>query len=217
MKKESKHIRRLLVFLILCAAQIRGWTIIHTKKRPESRINRYTLHSNSDDNIDILDNLHKLLSPSDNCQVDQMSSTDLAYVGDAVYELLIRTTKVWPSKRTSDLQSQVVSIVRGTSLVSAWRSLFVSNQAVLHLDIAEFQATLLKSLKESFELNDKEHQILNRGRNSVSKSNRRDPAAYQDATALEALIGYLYITNTPRCSQLLGWIQNTIGDSNELS
>jgi ribonuclease-3 family protein len=146
-----------------------------------------------------------------------MSSTDLAYVGDAVYELLIRTTKVWPSKRTSDLQSQVVSIVRGTSLVSAWRSLFVSNQAVLHLDIAEFQATLLKSLKESFELNDKEHQILNRGRNSVSKSNRRDPAAYQDATALEALIGYLYITNTPRCSQLLGWIQNTIGDSNELS
>lgn len=75
---------------------------------------------------------------------------------------------------------------------------------------AEFQSTLLKCLKESFQLTEKEHQILNRGRNSVSKSNRRDPAAYQDATALEALIGYLYITDTKRCSQLLGWIQDTI-------
>ncbi len=156
----------------------------------------------SDDNVDSLHNLHRLLLPSDKCQVDQMSSTDLAYVGDAVYELLIRTTKVWPSKRTSDLQSQVVSIVRGTSLrLSSWG--FFVYLIKLTCDIAEYQADLLKALKESFELTDKEYQILNRGRNSVSRSNRRDPAAYQDATALEALIGYLYITDTPRCSQLL--------------
>jgi ribonuclease-3 family protein len=179
-------------------------------------MSRFSMHDAiSDDNVDSLHNLHRLLLPSDKCQVDQMSSTDLAYVGDAVYELLIRTTKVWPSKRTSDLQSQVVSIVRGTSLrLSSWG--FFVYLIKLTCDIAEYQADLLKALKESFELTDKEYQILNRGRNSVSRSNRRDPAAYQDATALEALIGYLYITDTPRCSQLLGWIQNTI-DSDELS
>jgi hypothetical protein len=54
------------------------------------------------------------LSPSPNRKVEQMSSTDLAYVGDAVYELSVRSWAVWPPKRTSDLQIQVVELVRGT-------------------------------------------------------------------------------------------------------
>ena len=52
--------------------------------------------------------------PSSSCKVDQMSGTDLAYIGDVVYELFIRTRTVWPLKRTSDLQHQVVTLVRGT-------------------------------------------------------------------------------------------------------
>lgn len=58
--------------------------------------------------------LLNLLSPPPPCDVDRMSSTDLAYVGDVVYELLVRSKKVWPPKRTSHLQSQVVGLVRGT-------------------------------------------------------------------------------------------------------
>lgn len=83
-------------------------------------------------------------------------------------------------------------------------------------NLAEFQSALLRHLKENFELTEKENQILNRGRNSVSKSNRRNPAAYQDATALEALIGYLYIIDTQRCSRLLNWIRDHLDEVESL-
>jgi hypothetical protein len=58
--------------------------------------------------------LLSLLSPASDCKAAQMSSTDLAYIGDAVYELTVRAWAVWPPKRTSDLQIQVVKVVRGT-------------------------------------------------------------------------------------------------------
>ena len=59
------------------------------------------------------DVLLNLLSPPAKCDVDRMSSTDLAYIGDVVYEMLVRSNKVWPPKRTSDLQQKVVRLVRG--------------------------------------------------------------------------------------------------------
>ena len=50
-----------------------------------------------------------------------------------------------------------------------------------------------------------------RGRNSVTKSkNRRNPAAYQDSTALEALVGYMYIVDTTRCQEFLLWLENVL-------
>lgn len=55
--------------------------------------------------------------PPVDCRVDRMSPTDLAYIGDAVYELVVRSSCVWPPKRTSDLQNKVVSLVRGTSIL----------------------------------------------------------------------------------------------------
>jgi hypothetical protein len=57
--------------------------------------------------------LRELLLPSTSCDVGQMSTSDLAYIGDVVYELFIRSRTVWPPKRTSDLQLQVVALVRG--------------------------------------------------------------------------------------------------------
>ena len=39
--------------------------------------------------------LLRLLSPVDSCNVDRMSGTDLAYVGDVVYELFVRSRTVW--------------------------------------------------------------------------------------------------------------------------
>mmetsp|Transcript_5068 Transcript_5068/g.14213 ORF Transcript_5068/g.14213 Transcript_5068/m.14213 type:complete len:133 (-) Transcript_5068:317-715(-) len=127
-----------------------------------------------------------------------MSSTDLAYIGDVVYELFVRSKFVWPSRRTKDLQTAVVSLVR-----------------------AEFQAELLAKIRSSrtgFVLTSTENGILSRGRNAVggSKNNRRsDPAAYQDATALEALIGYLYIDNRARCAELLEFIQPHLSSSSD--
>jgi ribonuclease-3 family protein len=66
-------------------------------------------------------------------------------------------------------------------------------------------------MKEEFPFTPKEQQVLSRGRNSVSGSgNRRDPAAYQDATALEAVVGFLYITDSKRCEEVLNWIHNNL-------
>ncbi len=64
--------------------------------------------------LSLLPQLPTPFIPSSSCKVDQMSGTDLAYIGDVVYELFIRTRTVWPLKRTSDLQHQVVALVRGT-------------------------------------------------------------------------------------------------------
>jgi hypothetical protein len=57
--------------------------------------------------------LEELLSPSPNCDVKQMGPTSLAYIGDVVFELFVRSRMVWPTRRTADLQQQVVSLVRG--------------------------------------------------------------------------------------------------------
>ena len=55
----------------------------------------------------------ELMSPIDSVKPDQMSAAALAYLGDVVFELFVRSRYVWPSRRMSDLQNKVVSLVRG--------------------------------------------------------------------------------------------------------
>jgi len=84
---------------------------------------------------------------------------------------------------------------------------------VVHEAIAaEHQSHILSKLKQEFSCTKQEEQIISRGRNAASGSskNRRDPTAYQDATALEALIGYLFITDSSRCRELLAWIHESL-------
>lgn len=57
--------------------------------------------------------LDELLLPSSDCDVNQIGPTALAYLGDVVFELMVRARHVWPTRRTSDLQQQVVALVRG--------------------------------------------------------------------------------------------------------
>ena len=57
--------------------------------------------------------LDMLLSPASSCDVNQLGPTALAYIGDVVFELFVRTRKVWPSRKMSHLQNQVVALVRG--------------------------------------------------------------------------------------------------------
>lgn len=133
-----------------------------------------------------------LFTPDPKCETTRMSGTDLAYVGDVVFEIFARSKFVWPPKRTSELQKLVVECVR-----------------------AEHQSQLLVKIKEDFGLSEKELQIVSRGRNAVTRSrnNRRDPATYQDSTAFEALIGYLYIDDKPRCEELLVWLSTRLEQS----
>ena len=111
--------------------------------------------------------------------IQQVSPASLAYLGDAVYELYIRTWYLLPPRRLNDYHQQVVAQVR-----------------------AESQANNLRSLEPY--LTDPELEILRRGRNAATGSSRRiDPQIYQQATSLETLLGYLYLTDPQRLTQLL--------------
>ena len=112
-------------------------------------------------------------------QIERLSPIALAYIGDAVFELYVRTKFLMPPKRMASYHSQVVTQVR-----------------------AESQAIHLSSLLP--DLTDAEKEILRRGRNAcVAKPRRLDRQTYQQATGLEALIGYLHLTNLQRLAELL--------------
>lgn len=112
-------------------------------------------------------------------QVQQISPAALAYVGDAIYELYVRMFYLMPLQRPDTYHRLVVAQVR-----------------------AEKQALHLRSLTPH--LRDSELDIVRRGRNAATgRSKRVDPEIYQQATSLETLIGYLYLTDFPRLTELL--------------
>ncbi|HHP7230791.1 MAG TPA: Mini-ribonuclease 3 [Xenococcaceae cyanobacterium] len=127
-------------------------------------------------------NIEALTSKSatdDFCEIERLSPVSLAYIGDAVYELYVRHCLLVPPKRIADYHRQVVAHVR-----------------------AESQANYLQILLP--ELNEAELTIVRRGRNAALSKPRRLPnAIYQQASSLETLIGYLYLTDRPRLQNLL--------------
>jgi ribonuclease-3 family protein len=107
----------------------------------------------------------------------------LAYLGDAVYELYVRRYYLFPPKRPQIYHQQVVAQVR-----------------------AESQANHLRSLLA--QLTPTELEILKRGRNAATGGPRRiDPEVYQQATSLETLIGYLYLTDPHRLLHLFAQLK----------
>lgn len=116
-------------------------------------------------------------------QVQQLSPAALAYLGDAVYELYIRSRFLLPPKRSHDYHRAVVAQVR-----------------------AEAQSSHLQLLLPH--LTSAELDVSRRGRNAASGRPRRlDPEIYQQATSFETLIGYLHITNPQRLAELLVLLQ----------
>lgn len=112
-------------------------------------------------------------------QVEQLSPASLAYLGDAVYEVYVRTRYLLPPKRLSTYHQQVVAQVR-----------------------AESQAEQLQLIEPY--LTDSEREILRRGRNAATGGPQRlSPEIYQRATSLETLVGYLFLRDPQRLTQLL--------------
>lgn len=104
----------------------------------------------------------------------QLSPLVLAYVGDAVYEVYIRSYLL--SKeilKVNMLHKEAVQYVR-----------------------ARAQALALEKLIN--DLTEAEISIVRRGRNakSIHCPKHAAPADYQKATAFEALLGYLYLTRS---------------------
>jgi ribonuclease-3 family protein len=112
-------------------------------------------------------------------QLRTLSPLALAYLGDAVFELHVRSLHLLPPRQTQTFHRQVVHHVR-----------------------AEQQAHYCECLKPY--LTETELDVLRRGRNAASS--RRPRASlqdYQQASALETLIGYLYLTDPQRLLTLL--------------
>ncbi len=110
------------------------------------------------------------------------SSLTLAYVGDAIYEVFIRT------KLTKDCDKKVNHLHKEAKN-------YVSAKA---------QSAIMEEL--SANLTAEETDIFKRGRNTKvkTKAKNADFKEYHNATGLEALIGYLYLTdNQNRLHELL--------------
>jgi ribonuclease III family protein len=117
--------------------------------------------------------------PLTDSKIQQLSPAALAYLGDTVYELYVRRMLLFPPKRSQDYHAQVVKQVR-----------------------AETQATHLQSLLPY--LTPTEQDWVRRGRNAATNKRRLlDPEIYQQASGLETLVGYLYLSNTQRLVDLL--------------
>ena len=120
----------------------------------------------------------------------QLSPVALAYIGDAVYELYVRSSLLFPAKPIDRYHRQVVAQV-----------------------CAEGQ---VQQLSNCFSyLDDSEKEVVRRGRNAAVRANRKSDPLYRKATGLEALVGYLYLTNPDRLEQLWRYFDFSIGNGVE--
>ncbi len=100
------------------------------------------------------------------------SPLTLAYIGDAVYDLIIRSVVVERGNRAAnDLHKRTTRYVK-----------------------AEAQAKMIVALQE--ELTEEEVAVYKRGRNAKSYTSAKNATIgdYRKATGFEALVGYLYLT-----------------------
>lgn len=105
--------------------------------------------------------------------VRALSPLTLAYIGDAIYDLVIRTVVVERANRSAnDLHKKTVKYVK-----------------------AEAQSKMIQALLP--ELTEDEEAVYKRGRNAKSYTTAKNASMsdYRKATGFEALMGFLYLTN----------------------
>ena len=102
---------------------------------------------------------------------NEYSPLALAFIGDSVFDLVIKSVIVEKANcQVNKLQNKTSKIVRATT-----------------------QALIVDALKD--ELSEEEANIYRRGRNAkpYTKSKNASYSEYCKATGLEALVGYLYL------------------------
>ena len=114
------------------------------------------------------------------------SPLTLAYMGDAIYDLIIRSVIVERANRSAnDLHKKAIRYVK-----------------------AETQAKMIQALQE--ELTEDEEAVYKRGRNAKSYTTAKNATMsdYRKATGFEALMGFLYLTG--RTDRLLYLVKRGI-------
>ncbi len=101
-----------------------------------------------------------------------MNTTVLAFLGDSVYETYVRRHVIEKGQVNADLL----------------------HRAAVRFVRADAQAYALKSMMD--ELSEEEQGLVKRARNKKisTKPKNADPVIYKWATAFEALIGFLYLS-----------------------
>jgi ribonuclease-3 family protein len=123
----------------------------------------------------------ELTTPLTEPQARMYSPLTLAFLGDAVYSLLVRNMlTIESNKPTGKLHKDSIKYVN-----------------------AAFQAQMIKELMD--ELTENEIAVFKRGRNahSAHSPKNQSDADYRYATGFESLYGYLYLCgNTQRIKEL---------------
>ncbi len=122
------------------------------------------------------------------------SPLTFAYIGDDVFDLVIRT----------------IVVNKGNTSPNKLHNM------VIHYVSAKAQAKMYDAINPL--LNDEEQDVLRRGRNSKphTKAKNASSADYMKATALETLIGYLYLRDDmERIFELIKIGINKIEEENE--
>lgn len=103
-------------------------------------------------------------------EVRELSPLALAYIGDACFEILVRSEILDVRKNPNKLHRESIRFVRAKS-----------------------QRELIEKVEDK--LTEEEMKIFKRGRNAKSHTvpKNADPIDYRMATGLEALFGYLYL------------------------
>ena len=112
------------------------------------------------------------------------SPLTLAYIGDSIYDLIIRTVVVERGNEPANkLHRKTVTFVK-----------------------AETQSEMIELLLP--ELTEEELAVYKRGRNAKAYTSAKNASIgdYRKATGLEALMGYLYLTD--RTERIIELIQN---------
>ncbi|QAT43538.1 Mini-ribonuclease 3 [Aminipila luticellarii] len=112
----------------------------------------------------------------------KMNTTALAYIGDAVYEVYVRKYV---------LEKDAVNVNK-------------QNKLAVRFVRAEGQALAIKKLMDS--LPENELALVKRARNKkiTSKPQNADAVTYKLATAFEALVGFLYLSEqTKRLEEII--------------
>lgn len=112
-------------------------------------------------------------------EAKEFSPLVLAYIGDAVYELIVRSILVSMGNRpVNKLNKDATSLVK-----------------------AGAQSEIIKLISDN--LSEEEYTVFKRGRNSSPHTMAKNASMsdYKYATGFEALIGFLYLDN--RCDRAL--------------
>ncbi len=112
-------------------------------------------------------------------EAKEFSPLVLAYIGDAVYELIVRSILVSMGNRpVNKLNKDATSLVK-----------------------AGAQSEIIKLISDN--LSEEEYTVFKRGRNSSPHTMAKNASMtdYKYATGFEALIGFLYLDN--RCNRAL--------------